>query len=178
MKVKDVILDSTQFEVKTDVSKQSALNTKIANMVDGGVTAHLNNKLDYVGQNIYSIFDAHFSQIEAQLGINSIGNEKHASTSNTDKAMCSSACEGIPAALTNATVINSANQLPSRTNEPMPHHTTLYSSAPNASMLYGPASSLRHISTPPNLSQAYNAPIANRPRPEDVGSGANFWYRA
>jgi hypothetical protein len=75
----------------------------------------------------------------------SIGNDKHASTSGTDKAVGSSATEGIPA--------------------------SLYSSAPNASVPYGTASSLRHVSTPLNHAQPYSTPIANQPRAEDVGSG-------
>jgi hypothetical protein len=144
-KIKDVTFDSPQSEVKTDVSKQPALDTEIANMVDGAVTAHLNNKLDFVGQNLHSIFDARFSRIEAHLGMKSIGNDKHASTSGTDKAVGSSATEGIPA--------------------------SLYSSAPNASVPYGTASSLRHVSTPLNHAQPYSTPIANQPRAEDVGSG-------
>jgi hypothetical protein len=46
------------------MSKQPVLETKIGNIVDGAVAAHLNNKLESVEQNIYSIFDALFSQIE------------------------------------------------------------------------------------------------------------------
>jgi hypothetical protein len=42
-------------------------------MVDGAVTASLNNKLKSVGQIIRSIFDARFSRIDAQLGIKCIG---------------------------------------------------------------------------------------------------------
>jgi hypothetical protein len=128
-KIKDVTTNSPQNEVKTDVSKQPALVIEIANIVDGVVTAHLNNKLDFVGQNLHSIFDARFSRIEAHLGMKSIGNDKHVSTSGIDKMVGSSASEGIPAAVTNAMVINSANQLPNRMNEPIPHHTTLYGSA-------------------------------------------------
>jgi hypothetical protein len=37
-------------------------------------------------------------------------NDKHASTSSTGKMVGSSACEGIPAVVTNVMVINSANQ--------------------------------------------------------------------
>jgi hypothetical protein len=64
MKIKDVIYDPPQLEVKPYMSKQPVLETKIGNIVDGAVAAHLNNKLESVEQNIYSIFDALFSQIE------------------------------------------------------------------------------------------------------------------
>ncbi|RLM91686.1 hypothetical protein C2845_PM08G11370 [Panicum miliaceum] len=60
-------------------------------MVDGAVTAHLNNKLDFVGQNLHSIFDARFSRIEVHLGMKSIGNDKHASTFGTDKTVSAKA---------------------------------------------------------------------------------------
>jgi len=96
--------------VKIDVSKQPALDQDIANIVDSVVTTHLNNKLDFVGQNLHSIFDAHFSRIEAHLGVKFVVNDKHASTSSTGKMVGSSACEGIPAVVTNVMVINSANQ--------------------------------------------------------------------
>ena len=51
-KLKDVTFNSSQFEVKTDESKLPALDTEIANMVDSIVFAHLNNKLNFVSQNI------------------------------------------------------------------------------------------------------------------------------
>ena len=52
-KLKDVTFNSSQFEVKTDESKLPALDTEIANMVDCIVFAHLNNKLNFVSQNIH-----------------------------------------------------------------------------------------------------------------------------
>ena len=52
-KLKDVTFNSSQFEVKTDESKLPALDTEIANMVDSIVFAHLNNKLNFVSQNIH-----------------------------------------------------------------------------------------------------------------------------
>jgi len=54
-KLKEVTFDSSQFDVKTD--EQPVLDTEIANMVDGAVVAHLNNKLEFLGQNLYSMFD-------------------------------------------------------------------------------------------------------------------------
>ena len=64
MKIKYVTFDSSRFEIKTNVSKQPALETEISNMVDGAVIAHLNNKMDFVDQNIHSIFDDRLSRIE------------------------------------------------------------------------------------------------------------------
>ena len=55
----------------------------------------------------------------------SIGNYKNASTSNANKTMGGSASDGILAVVTNAMMINSANQLTNRINEPMQHHITL-----------------------------------------------------
>ena len=52
-KLKDVTFNSSQFEVKTNESKLPALDTEIANMVDSIVFAHLNNKLNFVSQNIH-----------------------------------------------------------------------------------------------------------------------------
>ena len=52
--------------------------------------------LDFVGQNIHSMFDDRFSRIESHLGMKSIGNDKNASTSNTDKTMDDSASDRIP----------------------------------------------------------------------------------
>jgi hypothetical protein len=132
-KIKDVNFDSSQTEVKTDENKQPVIDTKIANMVDGAVVAHLNNKLEFVGQNLHSMFDARFSRIEAYLGMSSIGDDKHTSTSNTDKTMGNPASGGIPA-VTNAMVMSSANQSFGRINETMPQHKTIYSSTPNASV--------------------------------------------
>ena len=90
----------------------------------------------------------------------SIGNDKYASTSNTDKTMGGSATGKISA--NNTIVINSANQ----------HSRTNYNASPNVNVPYGAASSLRHVSTPPNSAQPSSTPITNRPNADDVGSGS------
>ena len=55
----------------------------------------------------------------------------------------------------------------------MPHHKTLYKSTPNASVPpYGQASSLRHVSTPPNFAQLNGTPVPNRPDADDFGLGS------
>jgi len=72
-------------------------------MINSVVASHVNNKLEFIGQNMHDIFNDRFSQIEIHLGMKSIGN--NASTSNTDKTMRGSA---IPT--NNAIMTNSANQ--------------------------------------------------------------------
>ena len=62
MKIKYVTFDSSRFELKTNVSKQPALETEISNMVHSAVIAQ---KMDFVYQNIRSMFDDCFSWIEA-----------------------------------------------------------------------------------------------------------------
>ena len=139
-------------------------------MVDGAVIAHLNNKLELVGQNLHSMFDARFSRIETHLGMSPIGDDTHASTSNIDKTMDSSTGVGIP---TNAVMINSAKQSSDRVNETTPRHKTLYNSTPHANVTpHGTSSSLRNISTPPNVAQPSSTPIANRLNADDVVSGS------
>ena len=77
-------------------------------MIDSVVASHVNNKLEFIGQNMHDMFDDLFSRIKTHLGIKSIGNDKYASTSNTDKIMGGSASDRIPT--NNAIVTNSANQ--------------------------------------------------------------------
>jgi len=102
--------------------------------------------------------------------MSSIGNDKHASTSNTDKTMGNLASDGIPA-VTIAMVMISANQSSGPINETTPQHKILYSLTPNASVPpHGAASSLRHVSTPPNFAQPNSTPIASQPRADDVVS--------
>ena len=53
----DAGFDASQFEVKFDENEQPVLNSEIANVIDSAVSPHVNNKLDFVGQNIHSMFD-------------------------------------------------------------------------------------------------------------------------
>jgi len=49
----------------------------------------------------------------------------------------------------------------------------LYNSTPNVNVPpHGAASSLRHISTPPNFAQHNGTPVPNRPDADDFGSGS------
>ena len=95
--------DASQFQVKFDESEQPVLNSEIANAIDDVVSSHVNNKLEFIGQNIHDMFDNRFSRIEIHLGMKSVGND--VSTSNTDKTTSGSA---IPT--NNAIVTNSTNQ--------------------------------------------------------------------
>ena len=125
----DAAFDASQFEVKFDENEQPVLNSEIANDIDNAVSSHVNNMLDFVGQNIHSMFDDRFSRIESHLGMKPIGSDDNASTSNTDKAINNSVNCKSPT--NNALEINSANQ----------HNQINYNSAAHANVLYGAASS-------------------------------------
>ena len=66
---KDDTFYSSQFEVKSDENKESALDSEVANMIDSVVTSHVNNKLKFIGQNMHDMFDDRFSRIEIHLGM-------------------------------------------------------------------------------------------------------------
>ena len=148
-----------QGKVTKDENEEPVLNSEIANAIDDVVSAHVNNKLDFVGQNLQSMFDDRFSRIESHLGMQPIGSDKNVSTSNTDKAMDDSANERIPT--NNALMTNLANQ----------HNRINYNSTPHANVPYGAASSLQH-STPSNFAQRHGTPIVNRPMADDFGSSS------
>ena len=99
----DAAFDASQFEVNFDENKQPVLNSEIANAIDDVVSSHVNNKLEFIDQNMHDMFDDRFSRIKIHLGMKSVGN--NASTSNTDKTMHGSA---IPT--NNAIVTNLVNQ--------------------------------------------------------------------
>ena len=50
-------------------------------MIKSVVASHVNNKLEFIGQNIYDMFDDRFSRIEIHLDMKFVGN--NTSTSNT-----------------------------------------------------------------------------------------------
>ena len=99
----DAAFDASQFEVQFDENEQPALTSEIANAIDDVVSSHVNNKLEFIGQNMHDMFDDRFSRIDIHLGMKYVGND--VSTSNTDKTM---RCSAIPT--NNAIVTNSANQ--------------------------------------------------------------------
>ena len=49
--------------------KQSALDSEVANLIDSAVASHVNNKLEFIGQNMHDMFDDRFSRIEIYLGM-------------------------------------------------------------------------------------------------------------
>ena len=61
--------DASQFEVQFDENEQPALTSEIANAIDDAISSHVNNKLEFIGQNIHNIFDDRFSRIESHLGM-------------------------------------------------------------------------------------------------------------
>jgi hypothetical protein len=97
----DATFDASQFEVKFDENKQPVLNSEIANAIDDAVSFHVNNKLEFIGQNMHDMFDNHFSRIEIHLCMKSVGND--VSMSNTDKTTGGSAIPTNNAIVTNST---------------------------------------------------------------------------
>jgi hypothetical protein len=161
-KLEEFTFDALEFKVQTD--EPSVLDSEIANMIDGAVVSHVNNKLELVGQNLHSMFDTRFNLIETHLSLSPIGDDKNTSTSNTDKTMGNSA--GIP---TDA-AMGSAKQSSGRT---VPYHKALYNSTLNVNVPpHGAASSLRHISTPPNFPQHNDTPVPNQTDANDFGPGS------
>ena len=63
----DDAFDASQFEVKFDEDKQPALDSEVTNMIDSAVASHVNNKLEFFGQNMHDMFDDRFSRIEIHL---------------------------------------------------------------------------------------------------------------
>ena len=51
----DAGFDASQFEVNFDENKQPVLNSEIANAIDDAVSSHVNNKLEFIGQNMHVI---------------------------------------------------------------------------------------------------------------------------
>ena len=70
----DAAFDASQFEVNFDEKKQPVLNSEIANAIDDVVSSHVNNKLEFIDQNMHDMFDDRFSRIEIHLGMKSVGN--------------------------------------------------------------------------------------------------------
>ena len=63
----DDAFDASQFEVKFDENEQPILNSEIANAIADAVFSHVNNKLEFIGQNMHDMFDDRFSRIEIHL---------------------------------------------------------------------------------------------------------------
>ena len=68
----DAAFDVSQFAVKFDEDKQPAIDSEVTNMIDSAVTSHVNNKLEFIDQNMHDIFDDRFSRIEIHLDMKSV----------------------------------------------------------------------------------------------------------
>src|SRR6185295_5123976 len=60
----DDAFDASQFEVKFDENEQPILNSEIANAIDDAVSSHVNNKLEFIGQNMHDIFDDALAELK------------------------------------------------------------------------------------------------------------------
>jgi hypothetical protein len=72
-----------QPKITPTVSKPLEDNSDIANMIDGAVSASLNNKFVVVSEKIKSTMNSRLDRIEAKFGKQFFGNDINASTSNT-----------------------------------------------------------------------------------------------
>ena len=60
----DAAFDASQFEVNFDENKQPALNSEIANAIDDVISSHVNNKLEFIGQNMHDMFDDALAELK------------------------------------------------------------------------------------------------------------------
>jgi len=60
----DDAFDASQFEVKFDENEQPILNFEITNVIDDVVSSHVNNKLEFIGQNMHDIFDDALAELK------------------------------------------------------------------------------------------------------------------
>ena len=60
----DDAFDASQFEVKFDENEQPILNSEIANAIDDAVSSHVNNKLEFIGQNMHDMFDDALAELK------------------------------------------------------------------------------------------------------------------
>jgi hypothetical protein len=75
-----------QPKVTPTVSKPLEANSDIANMIDGAISATLNNKFVAMSENFESTMNSHLDRIEAKFGKQFSGNDINASTSNTENS--------------------------------------------------------------------------------------------
>jgi hypothetical protein len=68
------------------VSKPLEANSDIANMIDGAISATLNNKFVAMSENFESTMNSHLDRIEAKFGKQFSGNDINASTSDTENS--------------------------------------------------------------------------------------------
>jgi hypothetical protein len=83
-KDKDVIINIPTLKVQSDAPPEA--NSDIANMIDGAVSASLNNKFVATSEKFESTITSHLDRIEAKFGKQFSGNDINASTSNTENS--------------------------------------------------------------------------------------------
>jgi hypothetical protein len=83
-KDKDDIINIPSFNVQSNPPPED--NLDIANMIDGAVSASLNNKFVAMSEKIESTINSHLDRIEAKFGKSFSGNDINASTSNTENS--------------------------------------------------------------------------------------------
>ncbi|CAO2152589.1 unnamed protein product [Urochloa humidicola] len=163
-KDKDVVINVPQIEVKSDASPD--VNSDIANMIDGAVSATVNNKFAAMSDRFESIINTRLEQIEVKFGTQFSSNDVNASTSNAEKLKDSALGDlsnlhilktpGVPANhIQSRTVIgNSASggSSTAATNAMVPH-AVVYSEPPVGVSSGNTNSSLQHI--PSTLPSTY-----------------------
>jgi hypothetical protein len=139
-------------------------------MIDGAVSASLNNKFVAMSEKFESTMNSHLNRTEAKFGKQFSGNDINASTSNTENSKDSTLDDfsnlhipkvpiGVPPIhhMHSRIIIGASageGSTMAATNAMMPH-TVVYSE-PSA---YVPNSSLQHVpNTLPNQTSAYSAP--------------------
>jgi hypothetical protein len=159
-----------QQKVTPTVSKPLEANSDIANMIDGAVSASLNNKFVAMSEKFESTMNSRLDRIEAKFGKQISGNDINTSTSNTENSKDSTLDDfsnfyipkvpiGVPPIhhIHSCTTIGAsagAGSTMAATNAMTPH-TIVYSE----SSAYVPNSSLQHVpNTLPNQTSTYDTP--------------------
>jgi hypothetical protein len=158
-----------QPKVTPTVSKPLEANSDITNMIDGAVSASLNNKFVAMSEKFVSTMNSHLDRIEAKFGKQFSGNDINASTSNTENSKDSTLDDfsnlhiqvpiGVPPIhhIHSRTTIGASageGSTMAATNAMTPH--TIVYSEPSA---YVPNSSLQHVpNTFPSQTSTYSLP--------------------
>jgi molybdopterin converting factor small subunit len=182
-KDKDVVINIPTLKVQSDALPEA--NSDIANMIDGAVSASLNNKFVAMSEKFESTITSRLDRIEAKFGKQFSSNDINASTSNTENSKDSTLDDfsnlhipkvpiGVPPIHhihTRTTIGASAGggSTMAATNAMTPH--TIVYSEPSS---YVPNSSLQHVpNTLPNQTSTYGTPqptINQAPHPGSASS--------
>jgi hypothetical protein len=167
-KDKDVVINIPTLKVQSDAPPEA--NSDIANMIDGAVSASLNNKFVAMSENFESTITSRLDHIEAKFDKQFSGNDINAYTSNTENSKDSRLDDfsnlhipkvpiGVPpihhihSRTTIGALAGGGSTMAATTA--MTPHTFVYSE-PSA---YVPNSSLQHVTnTLPNQTSTYGTP--------------------